>query len=204
MLLAGVGGSLGLLVARWSFDILRQLVPAEMRLSTELQIDAPMLLCALVLSLIAGVLFGLTPAVQASKTDLIDSLKQRGGRAGFGAGHRRLRDVFVIAEIALALVLLVGAGLLIQTLSKLRGQYSGLRPDHILTVRTVLAVHKYQEHSRRVAFYDQVLERVKHLPGVIQAGYTTSVPLEWKGGANGLTIEGRQPEPGVAWNANHR
>ncbi len=74
----------------------------------------------------------------------------------------------------------------------------------MLTLRTALAEHKYTEHSRRVAFYDQVLERVKHLPGVILAGYTTSVPLEWKGGANGLIIEGRQPEPATAWNANHR
>jgi putative ABC transport system permease protein len=204
VLLAGVGGSLGLLVAKWSFDLLRQLVPAEMRLATVLQIDTPMLLFTLALSVIAGVLFGLAPAVQASKTDLNDALKQRGGRAGFSGGHRRLRDVFVVAEIALALVLLVGAGLLIQTLSKLSGQYSGLRPDHILTLRTALGEHKYEEHSRRVAFYDQVLDRVKHLPGVISAGYTTSVPLEWKGGANGLTIEGRQPEPGIAWNAIHR
>ena len=175
-----------------------------MRLSTVLKIDAPMLWFTLALAVLAGVLFGLAPALQAAKSDVNDALKQRGGRGGGGTGHRRLRDTFVVAEIALALVLLVGAGLLIQTLSKLTGQYSGLRPDHLLTLRTALAEHKYTEHSRRVAFYDQVLERVKRLPGVILAGYTTSVPLEWKGGANGLIIEGRQPEPGTAWNANHR
>ncbi len=203
-LLSGAGGLLGLLVARWSFDVLRQLVPPQMGLSTVLKIDPAMLLFTLALSVFAGLLFGLAPGIQASKTDLNDALKQRGGSSARGARHRRLWDTFVGAEIALALVLLVGAGLLIQTLSKLSGQYSGLRPDHLLTLRTALAEQRYQEHSRRVAFYDQVLERVRHLPGVTSAGYTTSVPLEWKGGANGFTIEGRQPEAGVTWNAIHR
>jgi putative ABC transport system permease protein len=110
----------------------------------------------------------------------------------------------VVGEIALALVLLIGAGLLIQTLSKLHGQYSSLRVESLLTLRTTLPENKYQEQPKRVAFYDQVLERVQALPGVTAAGYSTTVPLEWAGGANGITIEGRQADANNNWNANHR
>jgi putative ABC transport system permease protein len=94
--------------------------------------------------------------------------------------------------------------LLIQTLSKLHGQYSTLRAESLLTIRTALPENRYKEQPKRVAFYDQVLERVQALPGVASAGYSTSVPLEWAGGANGITLEGRQADPGNNWNANHR
>jgi predicted permease len=211
-LLAGVGGALGLLVAVWSFSLLKQLIPAEMVLSTGLKIDLPVLGYAMGVSLITGIVFGLAPALQSSKIDLNHALKQGGGRTTSGAAGHKLRSAFVVAEVALALVLLIGAGLMIQTVSNLRGQYSIFQPEKLLTLRTTLPDNKYRdlseyvtkEHARRVAFYDQVLERVSALPGVVSAGYTTSAPLAWKGGANGFTIEGRQPEPGFVTNAIHR
>ena len=203
IVLAGAGGALGVLLASWSFAALKRLVPAEMA-STSLEMDARVLGFALLVSLLSGVLFGLVPALQASKPDLTAALKQAAGRSGFGRGQRRLRNAFVVGEIALSLVLLVGAGLLIQTLSKLHGQYSGLRAESLLTIRTTLPENKYSEQPRRVAFYDQVLQRVQALPGVASAGYSTTIPLEWAGGANGITIEGRQAAPNVSWNANHR
>jgi predicted permease len=205
VLLGGAGGLLGLVLSLWSLAFLQQLIPAGMREMTTLKLDLPVLGFTLVISLLAGLIFGMAPALQASKTDLNEALKQGSGRAGgFGARQRWLRNGFVVAQVALALVLLVGAGLLIQTLYKLRSQYSGLRPESVLTVRTQLVSNRYNEHPQRVAFYDQVLARVKNLPGVAHAGYTTAVPLVWKGGANGLILEGRQEEPGVGWNALHR
>ncbi|HYY56583.1 MAG TPA: ADOP family duplicated permease, partial [Pyrinomonadaceae bacterium] len=204
VLLGALGGGLGLLLALWGLAFLQQLVPPQMREMATLELDLPVLGFTLLVSLLAGLIFGLAPALQASRTDLNEALKQGGGRAGFGSRQRWLRNTFVVGEIALALVLLVGAGLLIQTLYKLRGQYTDLRPESVLTVRTQLLGDRYSEHPKRVAFYDQVLSRVKNVPGVVAAGYTTSVPLVWKGGANGLTLEGRPPEPGLAWNANHR
>ena len=204
LVLAGVGGVLGALLASWSFALLKQLVPSEMTASALPKMDVRVFAFALLVSLLAGLVFGLAPALQASKIDLTAALKQGSGRSGFGSGQRRLRNAFVIGEIALALVLLVGAGLLIQTLAKLHGQYTDLRAESLLTLRTTLPENKYQEHRRRVAFYDQVLARVQALPGVAPAGYSTTIPLEWAGGANGITIEGRLPEPGNAWNANHR
>ena len=211
-LLAAMGGALGLLVAAWSFTLLKQLIPDGMVYSTDLRIDLPVLGYTIGVSLLTGILFGLAPALQASKIDLNQALKQGGGRPNSGAGGNKLRSAFVIAEVALALVLLIGAGLMVRTVFNLLGQYSVFQPERLLTLRTTLPDNKYRdlrayqrtEHPRRIAFYDQVLERVSAMPGVGSVGYTTSVPLAWKGGANGCTIEGRQSETGIVPNAIHR
>jgi predicted permease len=203
LLLGLLGGGLGVLIAMWTLAFLQQLIPAGMREMATLTLDLPVLGFTLGISLVAGVIFGLAPAIQASKTDLNDALKSGSGRTGIGAGQRWLRNTFVVAEIALSLVLLVGAGLLIQTLSKLRGQYAGLRPDSVLTMRTQLSGANYREHQPKVAFYDAVLARVKTLPGVAAAGYTTAVPLTGMTSI-GLSLEGRQADPNTGWNAVHR
>jgi putative ABC transport system permease protein len=203
VMLGAAGGALGTLLALWAFAFLQQLVPAGMREMVELKLDLTVLVFTLAVSMLAGVAFGLAPALAASRTDLNDALKQGGARGGVGSG-RRLRGAFVVSEVALALVLLVGAGLLIQTLYRLRGQYSELRPESVLTLRTMLADNRYGEPARRAAFYEQVLARVESLPGVTAAGYTTAVPLTRKGGANGLSLEGRDNGPSATWNANHR
>jgi putative ABC transport system permease protein len=203
VLLSAAGGLLGALLALWTFAFLGQLVPAGMRAMSEPRLDSAVLAFTLLVSLLASLAFGLAPALQASKTDLNDALKQAGGRGGAGWG-RTLRGAFVVAEVALALVLLVGAGLVVRTLYNLRGQYAGLRPENVLTVRTQLADNRYREPARRAAFYEGVLERVKGLPGVVAAGYTTAVPLTRKGGANGLSVEGKDNGPDSNWNANHR
>ncbi len=208
LLLSVAGALIGLLFAAWSFAFLRQMIPESMTLATRLSLDWRVLGYTLLVSLITGVIFGLAPALQASKIDLNEALKQLGGRAGLGAGVNKLRSGMVVVEIALALVLLVGAGLLIQTFLKLLNQYSGLQPENVLTMRTQLPRAKAREHSKRAAFYDQVLEKVSALPGVVSAGYTTSVPLEWKGGTSGFVIEGRSFDEmkaqGLSYDANHR
>ncbi len=203
MLLAGGGGFLGALLAAASFEFLQRLVPEELTLQIRLQLNWRVLLVTLLAALAAGLLFGLAPAWQASRVNLSQALKQGGAQSGFGA-TRRLRNALVIGEVALALILLVGAGLLIRTLYHLHSQYAAMRPESLLTARTALPEYKYKERSQQTAFYTQVLARVRALPGVVSAGYTTSVPLEWKGGASNLTIEGKQPPPDSNWNANHR
>jgi putative ABC transport system permease protein len=202
VMLASLGGGLGLIVAVFSFEFLKKLIPPGL-VSTTLTMDLRVLGYALVVSLITGVLFGLLPALQGSRVDLNEELKQGGGRGGLGASGGRLRGALVVTEIALSLVLLVGAGLLMQTLSNLRGQYSILQPENLLTARTVLQ-GKYQQPAKRWAFYDEVLGRIKALPGVVSAAYTTSVPLQWAGGSNGFILDGPQPPPNVATNALHR
>jgi putative ABC transport system permease protein len=207
VLLATIGSALGLLLATWSFSVLERLIPEGLAVSTRLGLDLTVLGFTLVVTLLTAIIFGLVPAFQASNIDLNQALKQ-GGRSGLNAGGNRLRSAMVVAEVALALVLLVGAGLLIQTFLKLREQYSGLRAEKVLTLRTVLSPAKYPRDVDRASFYKQVLERVKGLPGVISAGYSTSIPLAIKGGTNGFWIEGRSVEQaiagGLSYDANHR
>jgi putative ABC transport system permease protein len=201
LLLAAVSGVLGTVLAYWSFAFLRKLVPEQMALLTSLTLDTRILLFTLLISLATGVIFGLVPALQSANVDLNEALKQ--GTRVTSTG--KLRSALIVFEVALSLVLLVGAGLLIQTLFQLFNQYSVLQPEQVLTMRTVLPGTKYEEPQRRDAFYQQVLNRVENLPGVVSAGYTTSVPLSWKGGTSGFVPEGlSSPIPGLAYDANHR
>ncbi|HZM90270.1 MAG TPA: ABC transporter permease [Blastocatellia bacterium] len=204
VLLSLTGGVAGVLVAFWSFEFLGQLIPPGLRLFVDLRLDAMVLFFTLALSVITGIVFGLAPALHSLTIDLNEALKQGGGRTSLSAGHRRLQNAMIIGEIALAMVLLVGAGLLIKAFSRLSDQYSTLRAESVLAVRTQLPGSRYEQPARRFAFYRQVLERVAALPGVVSASYTTSVPLDWRGGTNGLSIEGRPVEPGVMYDANHR
>jgi putative ABC transport system permease protein len=196
VVLAAAGGIAGLIFASWSFSFLKQIIPDSMSLNATVGIDARVFGFTLLLSLLTGIIFGLAPALQAAKVDLNEALKLSAGRTGTGIGHRRMRGALIVTEVALALVLLVGAGLLIQTFVRLRALDIGLNPENVLTLRTTLPLGKYGELAKRTAFYQQVLERVRSLPGVVSAGYTTAVPLTWKGGTNSFTVEGHEPGPG--------
>ena len=202
LLLSLVAGVLGTLLAYWSFSFLQRLVPEEMTLSTSLTLDTRILLFTILISIVTGIIFGLVPALQAAKVDLNEALKAGSARV---TSTTWLRSTMIVLEVALSLMLLIGAGLLIQTLFQIFGQYSVLEPEKVLTMRTVLPREKYKEPQRRNNFYRQVLERVEHLPGVVSAGYTTSVPLSWKGGTSGFLPEGiKSPIPGMAYDANDR
>lgn len=202
LLLSIVGGAIGACLAAWSFAFLQKLIPATLALSTDLRLDLKILLFAFAISVLTGVVFGLVPALQAAKVDLNEALKQSSVRT---TSSGKLRSGIIVFEVALSIVLLVGAGLLIQTLYRLFNQYSVLQPEKVLTLRTVLPRAKYDQPAKRIRFFEQVLERVEHLPGVESAGYTTSVPLGWKGGTSGFYPEGvTQPIPGVSYDANHR
>jgi putative ABC transport system permease protein len=202
LLLSLVAGVLGTFLAYWSFSFLQRLVPEEMAVSMSLHIDTRILLFTILISIVTGIIFGLVPALQAAKVDLNEALKAGSSRV---TSTGALRSSMIVFEVALSLVLLICAGLLIQTLFQIFRQYSVLEPEKILTMRTVLPREKYKEPTQRNNFYRQVLERVEHLPGVDAAGYATSVPLSWKGGTSGFLPEGiKSPIPGMAYDANHR
>ena len=203
VLVAGVGGALGILLARWSFAFLQQLIPSAMSLSTPLQLNAGMLAVAAITCLLVGVAIGLAPALQASNVELSEATKADGGHTNL-VKQARLRSTMVVAQVALALVVLVGAGLMLRTIAELEEQYSGLQPNQVLTLRTDLPLNKYDEPQRRVNFYDEVLTRVEALPDVASAAYTTSVPLEWKGGTTGFYPEGKEILGALGYDANHR
>ena len=202
LLLAVAAGVLGSLLAYASFTFLQGLVPEQMELATSLKLDVRILVFTIAVSIVTGIVFGLVPALQSANFDLNDALKQSSGRV---TSTGRLRSAMIVFEVALSLVLLVGAGLLIQTLFQLFRQYSVLEPEKILTMRTILPFEKYKELPRRDNYYQQVLQRVENLPGVVAAGYSTSIPLAWKGGTSGFYPEGlAAPVPGMAYDANHR
>jgi putative ABC transport system permease protein len=201
LLLSGAAGIIGSILAYWSFAFLQKLIPEQMALLTSLTLDTRILLFTLLISVVTGVIFGLVPALQSAKVDLNEALRQSTRVTSSG----RLRSALIIFEVAASVVLLVGAGLLIQTLFQLFNQYSVLQPEQVLTMRTVLPQTKYKEPQQRQAFYEQVLDRVEHLPGVVAAGYSTSIPLVWKGGTSGFVPEGLQtPIAGMSYDANHR
>jgi putative ABC transport system permease protein len=194
----GLGG--GLLLARWTFSFLEQLVPPAMTLFAHPALDGRTIAVAAGVALVTSALFGLAPAMQAARLAVADALK--GGRRTVSSAQGR--GALVVAEVALTLVLLVAAGLLLQTFHRMRYTDLGIRPDHVLTLRTALPLERYSEAARRRAFYERVLETVQRLPGVVGAGYTTSVPLEWKGGTSVFAIEGTVCNPTVSCDANHR
>jgi predicted permease len=194
LLIAALGGALGLFLSTWVTAFLWRLIPAEFPPQEGSGLDLRVLLFTLGVSLATGLIFGSAPAWRLTKINVNDALKE-GGRSGVGQANTRLRQILVGAEVALALILLTGAGLLLESFAKLRNVDLGFQPEHLLTMSTSLPHPKYDDFTKRTAFYDAVLERVGHLPGVVAAGYTTWVPLTNEGGANGIVIEGR-PAPG--------
>jgi predicted permease len=196
VLLAVLAGSLGLALSVWGTQFLAALVPTGIAPLGGSAIDRHVLLFNVAVSIGTGILFGVIPALRISSLNLVSSLKY-GGRSGVGAGGQRVRDVLVVSEVALAIVLLAGAALMVRSFENLVHVDPGFRADHVLVLRTPMQMQKYNTQARRTAFYDQVLEKVEYLPGVLAAGYTTWIPLTNEGGATGITIEGHpEPAPG--------
>ena len=194
LLLALVGGAIGLLLALWGVDVLSAAIPADIPRVKEVALDSRVLGFTTAISVLTGILFGLAPALQASKTDLNESLKEGGRGSTEGLNRNRVRSLLVISEVALSLVLLIGAGLLIKSFFQLLNVKPGFEPEHVLTAGFSLPPVKYPEVPQQTAFFQQVLERVRTLPGVDSAGVVIPLPLSGNGMQNLLTIEER-PEP---------
>jgi putative ABC transport system permease protein len=196
LIVALIGGALGVLIGFWGIDALRAANPGEASRFApgwyQLGINTPVLLFTLGLSLVSGIVFGLVPALQASKTNLNDSLKE-GSRQTSGSSHR-LRSSLVVFEFALSLVLLVGAGLLTRSFLGLLKTDPGFNPDHVLTMHLVLPVAKYKDEPSRAAFYNELVQRVKTQPGVESAAVVNYLPLGGSNSSDSYLVEG-QPEP---------
>lgn len=206
-MLALAGGAAGLLIASWGVDALVAALP-ETQLNSlpflrSLRIDPRILGFAFGLSLLTGVVFGLVPAIQASKVDLLVALKE-GGRTGTSAARQRLRGALVVTEIALAVVLLVGAGLMMKSLLRLLQVDVGFNPQNVLTMTVALPPGKYNEPNRRISFHDQLKERIRALPGVGSASIVNILPLIG-GNTTRFIVEGDPaPPPGQEIEANFR
>ncbi|MGE5244394.1 MAG: ABC transporter permease, partial [Betaproteobacteria bacterium] len=199
-LLGLAGGSGGLLLAMWVVGPLAALRPADLA-TADVHVNATVMIFCLATSMGAGLLFGLAPARQALRADLHEDLKQS-ARGGRGAGMRRLRAALVAGEVALSLVLIVGAGLTLRSLVKLQRVPAGFRPDHLLTLALNLPTARYRAPEQQAEFFDRALASLRAIPGVEAAGATTRLPLSPGNSSRGLDIDGRSPTPPA--NADYR
>jgi len=189
MLLALLGGAAGLLLAVWGVEFLVRLGPDIPRLQ-DTSIDPRVISFTLVLSLATGVIFGMAPAFQGSRIDLNETLKESGIRAPAGSGRGRTRSLLVITEMALALMLLISAGLFIQSFMRLQKVDPGFNPHGVLTAYIMLPSSKYTEPRRQAAFFKEVINRIEALPGVEAVGGASSMPLTGTNDAGYFRIEG--------------
>ncbi|MCP9495914.1 MAG: ABC transporter permease [Pyrinomonadaceae bacterium MAG19_C2-C3] len=193
LLLALTGGGLGLLLAVWGIDLLVAASPAGVPRLQDVRLDMSVLLFTFGISTLTGVLFGLAPALQASKLDLNHALKEGGRGSTEGGRGSRVRSVLVVTEVALSLVLLVGAGLLIKSFYALLNTDPGYATDRVLTMTLPLSTTKYPQPEDRAQFFQQVLRSVNELPGVEAAGATAQLPLGGSENISSFNIEGRPP-----------
>jgi putative ABC transport system permease protein len=197
VVLSLAGGVLGLMIAVWSTKVIGSLVPADFATTVydlhNIPLDWRVFAFTLALSLVTGVVFGLAPAVTASKPDLIQGLRNSRSAGLMSFGLRSFRGWLVVAELALAMVLLVAAGLLVRSFNKLTAIDLGFDRQNVLTTRISLPRSKYKEGARSLAFQQELLQRIKALPGVQSAGAITHTPLNGFGIIVFTSIEGQPP-----------
>jgi putative ABC transport system permease protein len=197
ILLATTGGAAGLLLAHWSLRLIAALGQSSLPRVAEIQLDRPVLVFSSVVALVTGILFGLAPAMQASRPYLHDTLTETS--RGTTGGRARLRHGLVVAEVALTLVLLVGAGLLLKSFHHLLRVNPGFAHEQVLTFRLSLAGRKYSTPDSRSAFYESLLERIRALPGVQTASVASQIPFDSFSWQTSFLVEGRPEPPPGEW-----
>ncbi|MGH9936237.1 MAG: ABC transporter permease, partial [Blastocatellia bacterium] len=199
LLLAALGGVAGLALATWSIPVLRSgllgIVTGKIPGLETIGVDPGTLAFTFGVSLLTGVLFGALPALQISRIDLNQTLKE-GGKGSAGVGRRSLSRTLVMTEVALAVIVLIGAGLLVRSFQKLLQVDPGFRADHLLSLKIELPQSRYQRDEQIRNFYQQLAPRIQALPGVQQAALIDRLPLAPSFHISKFVVEGQQPEPG--------
>jgi putative ABC transport system permease protein len=202
LLLAFIGGALGLLLAMWIVTWLLLHLPEGFPRAHEIGIDTAVFAFTFGVSLLTGVVFGLAPAIQAARSDVNDALKS-GGKGSINSGAR-LRRGFVVAEVALSLMLFIGAGLLIKSFWRLTNVNPGFQPDHLLTLHVSLPEQKYKEDAQVIEFFRNMPERLSTLPGVKAVSAVNRLPISGGDPHGELTIEARTFAAGEAPGVSYR
>jgi predicted permease len=200
ILLAVMGGTAGLVIAQWTLYVVRTINPGNIPRLDDIEINGTVLAFTFAVSIVTGILFGIAPAWRAIKVDLNTSLKA-GGRSGQSDGglslvRNRLRGLLVISELALSLMLLIGAGLLIRSFVRLQSVPPGFATDHILSMRVGVTGPDYKTEKTVAQFFQRIEDRITHLPGVKSQGLISALPLTGSVGWGGITVEGYTPPPG--------
>jgi putative ABC transport system permease protein len=195
LMLAFAGGALGVLLAAWAIDAPTKLVPAGMARSipgwNQLGLNPRVLAFTALIAVLSSVLFGLAPAPQATKTNLNEALKE-GGKGTLGkTGRQGVRNALVVGEIALSLVLLVGASVSVRSFIEVLRADLGIKPEHVVTMNVALPREKYPDAQQRRNFYEQLLPRIAALPGVAKVGAVHSLPMSGGGDGSSFQIVGQ-------------
>jgi putative ABC transport system permease protein len=191
VMLAGLGGALGLLIALWGVDLLVALAPKDLPSLADVKLSYLVLGFTMLVSVLTGLIFGLAPALEASGINLNETLKESGRSAAGNSASHRARDLFVMAEVAMALVLLIVSGLMIRSFARLQSVNPGFNANNLLTFRLLLPSSKYPEDNQRIMFFRLALERMRSMPGVRSAGAVSFLPFTTLGAATGFSIEGQ-------------
>ena len=191
VLISLAGGLLGLIFAHYGGVFIVKFAGQQLPRSTGIGLDGWVLGFTLIVSLVTGLVSGLVPALRLIREDIGEALKQSATRTASKAGGSRTRGILVVAEVALSLMLLIGAGLLIRSLWMLRGVNPGFDPDHVITMFLSIPSTKFATSQQQISFYDRVLQRVRALPGVQSAGVIDALPLTGGGSHQPVQIEGR-------------
>jgi putative ABC transport system permease protein len=204
VLLALMGGAAGLLIANWGIPLLRQIAPRDLQVLgvDQVRLNPIVLAFTFLLSVVTGLVFGILPAWQLAGQDVNESLKD-GGRSPAGV-RKRIRMALVVCEIAIASLLLVGAGLTLRSFQTVLRADAGFKQDGLLTAYVSLPGARYPEDAQRVAAYDEIERRFASLPGVRAVGGTSHLPLSGADSRGGVTIEGREPTPDAPTRAHPR
>jgi predicted permease len=195
LLLSVFGGALGIALAWWSMGVLGRIAFPFLPRSQEIRIDSRVLFFTLVVAVLTSVVFGLIPSLQSGKTDVQETLKEGGNTVSAGMVGGWLRPALVVVEIAAAVVLLIGAGLMVRSVMRIRAVEPGLKPQNLLTAKLSLPREKYTDAESAIRFHQQVLERVSHLPGVESAGLVSHLPIEEMGYNANVAVEGKTYPP---------
>src|SRR5262245_31476143 len=196
-LIALLGGTVGVALAAWGVELIAKTNLISVPRLSQISLNLTALLFTLGISLMAAILFGLAPAAQVSRLDLNRALREEGREMAPGAGSARVQRALVVSEVALAVMLVIAAGLLLRSFDRLLRIDPGFNVKNLLTVNVNLPASRYQDNPRVTAFYDSLLERVRALPGVVSAAATSGLPLTGWYGDTIFQIEGRPDNNGV-------
>jgi len=194
VLLSLAGGIFGLLLAWASLGPLLNISAGSLPLAFTIGLNRSVLLFTVLVSVVTGLVFGIAPALRATRFDLRETLNEGSRGSTAGPGHQRLRGVLIASEFALAMLLLVGAGLLLRSFSRLQSVSTGFQPDHLLLVDLPLSQTAYAKPEQRYGFFDRLINRAQNLPGVRSVGAATALPVSGIGGLIHFNIYGRPPK----------
>ncbi len=205
VLLSLVGGGLGMFLGRVGRDLVASGIPVDLPFYIRFDMNLPVILSMIGITVLCGILFGLAPAIEATRPNLVRVLQAGSGRTSDGVHKSWFRSFLVALEVGLALVVLVGAGLMMKSFMAMRAVEPGIDPENMLTMRIVVPGAEYDTPEKRIRLFDDAIQRVRSIPGVVSASAVSGLPMSGYNWGNSYYVEGTEPPAEGRWPiANHR